>query len=119
MSWPILFQGEVTSDTDPATREGELLEEQDAIEFELAADKLECGLDDSWQDDAQQLAQIHTGQVGPAFRCDTRARTPGRIGSTQSRRAAGRAPLNCLERQTTATLVAQSEVCSGPEPSGP
>jgi len=47
-----LTDGKVTSDTDPATREGELIEEQDAIEFELGANKLECGMDESWQDDA-------------------------------------------------------------------
>jgi hypothetical protein len=28
-----------------------LREEQDAIEFELEAGRLECGMGDSWQDD--------------------------------------------------------------------
>lgn len=46
-----LFDGKVADDVDPATREGELLEEQDAIEFELGADKLSCGFDESWQED--------------------------------------------------------------------
>ena len=46
-----LFDGKVTADTDPAAREGELLEEQDAIEFELGADQLSCGFDESWQED--------------------------------------------------------------------
>ena len=46
------FDGKVTIDTDPATRGGELLEEQDAIGFELDANKLECGLDELWQDEA-------------------------------------------------------------------
>jgi hypothetical protein len=40
-----LFDGIVTVETDPATCEGELLEEQDAIEFELASDELDCGLE--------------------------------------------------------------------------
>ena len=48
-----LFDGKVTPDTDPTTREAELLEEQDAIEFELAAGELRCGMDDSWRDDTQ------------------------------------------------------------------
>jgi hypothetical protein len=40
-----LFDGKVTVDTDPATCEAELLEEQDAIEFELQSGELDCGLD--------------------------------------------------------------------------
>jgi hypothetical protein len=47
-----LANGKVSSDTDPAIRERELIDEQDAIEFELAANKLECGMDESWQDEA-------------------------------------------------------------------
>ncbi len=46
-----LCDGKVTVETDPATCERELREEQDAIEFELQAGRLECGMDDSWQDD--------------------------------------------------------------------
>ena len=41
-----LFDGKVTVETDPATCEAELRDEQDATEFEL-----ECGMDESWQDD--------------------------------------------------------------------
>lgn len=40
-----LHDGKVTVGTDPAVREGELLEEQDEIEFELGSDQLDCGLD--------------------------------------------------------------------------
>ena len=40
-----LFEGKVTVETDPGTCEAELLEEQDAIEFELASGALDCGLD--------------------------------------------------------------------------
>jgi hypothetical protein len=47
-----LFDGKITPDIEPATREADLLEEQDAIEFELAAGQLQCGMDDSWRDDA-------------------------------------------------------------------
>jgi hypothetical protein len=47
-----LFEGKVTPETDPATCERELQEEQDAIEFELSAGELKCGMDESWQDDA-------------------------------------------------------------------
>lgn len=45
-----LWDGNVTPDTDAATRQAELRDEQDAIEFELGADKLECGMDESWRD---------------------------------------------------------------------
>ena len=48
-----LLDGKVTPDTEPATREADLLDEQDAIEFELAAGELRCGMDDSWRDDTQ------------------------------------------------------------------
>jgi hypothetical protein len=40
-----LFNGKVTVETDPATCEAELRDEQDAIEFELASGELDCGLD--------------------------------------------------------------------------
>ena len=43
--------GKVTKETDPATQEAELRDEQDAIAFELQADQLECGYDASWQED--------------------------------------------------------------------
>ncbi len=46
-----LLIGKVSKETDPATYEAELLEEQDAIEFELQADQLQCGYDASWQED--------------------------------------------------------------------
>ncbi|MGE0608683.1 MAG: hypothetical protein AB7O62_16430 [Pirellulales bacterium] len=48
-----LRAGKVTKETDPATQEAELLEEQDAIEFELQADQLQCGYDPSWQEDLE------------------------------------------------------------------
>ena len=40
-----LFDGKVTVETDPATCEAELRDEQDAIEFELESGSLDCGLD--------------------------------------------------------------------------
>jgi hypothetical protein len=40
-----LCDGKVTIDTDPATCEAELRDEQDAIEFELRSGSLDCGLD--------------------------------------------------------------------------
>ncbi len=40
------------------TREAELLGEQDAIEFELGAGKLECGMDESGRDDAYRSPQM-------------------------------------------------------------
>jgi hypothetical protein len=39
-----LLDGKVTVGTDPASRESELREEQDEIEFELGSDNLDCGL---------------------------------------------------------------------------
>jgi len=39
-----LLDGKVVAGTDPATRELELREEQDEIEFELARDQLDCGM---------------------------------------------------------------------------
>ncbi len=39
-----LLDGKVITDVDPATREGELLEQQDEIEFELGSDQLDCGM---------------------------------------------------------------------------
>jgi hypothetical protein len=47
-----LFDGKVTIETDPATCEAELLEEQDAIEFELGSDELDS-----------QEAAIGAGQI--------------------------------------------------------
>jgi hypothetical protein len=47
-----LLDGKVARSADPATLEIELREEQDAIEFELGSNTLECGMDESWQDDA-------------------------------------------------------------------
>ena len=40
-----LYDGKAVVASDPAIREGELLEEQDEIEFELGCDQLDCGLD--------------------------------------------------------------------------
>ena len=40
-----LLDGRVTIGADPATREHELREEQDEIEFELGSDHLDCGLE--------------------------------------------------------------------------
>lgn len=40
-----LLDGKVTVGTDPASRESELREEQDEIEFELGSDHLDCGMD--------------------------------------------------------------------------
>ena len=42
-----ILEGKVTIGTDPATRETELREEQDEIEFELGSDNLDCGMDRS------------------------------------------------------------------------
>ena len=39
-----LLDRKVVAGTDPATRELELREEQDEIEFELARDQLDCGM---------------------------------------------------------------------------
>ena len=39
-----LVEGKVTIGADPATRESELREEQDEIEFELGSDHLDCGM---------------------------------------------------------------------------
>ena len=39
-----LLDGRVAIGTDPASREAELREEQDEIEFELSSDQLDCGL---------------------------------------------------------------------------
>lgn len=39
-----LLDGKVAIGSDPATREAELREEQDEIEFELASDHLDCGM---------------------------------------------------------------------------
>jgi hypothetical protein len=39
-----LCEGKVTIDTDPATCEAELRDEQDTIEFELRSGELDCGL---------------------------------------------------------------------------
>jgi hypothetical protein len=39
-----LHDGKVMLDSDPATFEAELLDEQDTIEFELRTGELDCGL---------------------------------------------------------------------------